>query len=92
MSYRVELSRRARKYLMSLPKKDRRLVGDRLLRLSEDPRPPRTKRLGGRLRGQYRLRVGDHRILYAVSDDVRVVQVTHIGPRPSVYDDAERES
>lgn len=90
MSYRVEVSRRARKYLLALSKKDGRLVGGRVQQLSEAPRPWGAKRLTGSLEGQYRLRVGDHRILYAVSDDARVVHVSHIGPRSSVYDDAER--
>ena len=90
MSYRVELLRRARRYLLSLPKKDRRLVGDRLLRLSDALGPP-IRKLTGRLEGQYRLRVGNHRILYAISDDVRVIQVTRTYPRPTVHDEAERE-
>lgn len=86
MKYQVELSRQAKKAFLALPKRDRRLVGRRLRDLAEDPTPHGAKTL----KGYYRLRAGAHRIIYAVQDDESLVLVVRIGPRHSVYDDAER--
>lgn len=87
MSYQVELSRRARKAFLALPARERKLIGRRLLALANDPRPPGAKALTQALRGYYRLRVGDYRIIYSVQDDRLLVGVIRIGPRHSVYDD-----
>lgn len=87
MTYQVELSRRAKKAFLALPKRDRKLIGRRLMALSHDPRPPGTKALVQGLKGHYRLRVGDYRIIYTVQDEVLRVCVIRIGPRHSVYDD-----
>lgn len=90
MSYRVELTRRAEKGFLALPKRDRRQIGRRLLALADNPRPRGAKALTHPLRGHYRLRVGDYRIVYTVQDDRLLVIVVRVGPRRSVYGDAER--
>ena len=36
-------------------------------------------------RGTYRVRQGDYRIVYTVTDDIRVVSVTDIGNRSTIY-------
>lgn len=33
----------------------------------------------------YRIRVGDHRIVYTVDDQVRIVNVTNVGHRREIY-------
>ena len=103
MSYRVELSRQAKQAFLALRERDRRLLGRRLLELAENPTPRGAQALtrglgdsaegfvsseGGK--GHYRLRAGDHRIVYAVQDEQLLVRVVRIGPRRSVYGDAER--
>lgn len=52
--------------------------------LAVDPRPPASRRLGGR--PAYRVRVGDYRILYTVEDGVLLVVVFRLGHRRDVYD------
>ncbi len=47
-----------------------------------------SKALHGRLAGMRSSRVGAYRILYYVDDEVRIVDVTDIGPRGDVYKDA----
>lgn len=90
MSYRVELSRQAKKALLALPKRDRRLIGRRLLALVDSPRPLGAKALARPLQAHYRLRVGDSRIIYTVRDKQLLVLVVRIGPRRDVYEEAER--
>ncbi|MDQ3114151.1 MAG: type II toxin-antitoxin system RelE/ParE family toxin [Actinomycetota bacterium] len=51
--------------------------------LSQDPRPPAARALQGR--PGLRIRVGDYRIIYTVTDDVLLVVVVTIGHRRDVY-------
>lgn len=90
MSYGVELSRQARRAFLDMGSRDRRRVGRRLRELAENPRPPGAKALAGELKGHYRLRTGDQRIVYTVQDELQLVRVVRIGPRHSVYDDTGR--
>jgi mRNA interferase RelE/StbE len=48
-----------------------------------DPRPPGVSRLAGR--DNYRIRVGDHRAVYAIDDAERVVIVARIAHGREVY-------
>ena len=51
--------------------------------LAADPRPHGVRHLTGV--DAYRVRVGDYRIVYEVHDTVRVVSVTNVGHRRSIY-------
>jgi mRNA interferase RelE/StbE len=52
-------------------------------RLATDPRPEGVVKLAGR--DDYRIRVGDYRIVYAVDDDERLVIIARIAHRREVY-------
>ncbi|GHD14841.1 hypothetical protein GCM10010313_41700 [Streptomyces violarus] len=52
------------------------VVLDRIDQLADDPRPAGTVPYGVDIR---RLRVGDHRVLYAIDDEVIHILVTHLG-------------
>lgn len=51
--------------------------------LAENPRPSGAVKLAGR--DDYRVRVGDNRIVYAVDDAERLVIVARIAHRRNVY-------
>ena len=51
--------------------------------LATNPRPTGTVRLAGR--DNFRIRVGDYRIVYAVDDSDRLVIVARIAHRREVY-------
>ena len=38
------------------------------------------------LKRLWRIRVGQHRVIYAIDDDARMVRIAKIGPRERVYD------
>jgi mRNA interferase RelE/StbE len=57
----------------------------RIRKLAEDPRPPGSEKLSGQDR--YRIRQGDHRVVYAVDDERRAVEIVKIGHRREVYRD-----
>ena len=83
-SYRVFIKATAVKEIESISrKKDRQRVVRRIEQLSDDPRPPNSQKLSGHDR--YRLRCGSYRIVYAVTDADRRVQVVKVGHRKDVY-------
>lgn len=85
MIYRIELSPEAKKNLRRI--KDRRLH-DRLIAaiagLATDPRPPGCLKLVGEL-DQWRVRVGDWRVVYVIEGGRLVVVVVRVAPRGGVY-------
>jgi mRNA interferase RelE/StbE len=51
----------------------------------KDPRPAGCKKLKGD-KDQWRVRIGDWRVVYIVDDKARLVSVTRIAHRSEVYD------
>ena len=82
--YTVVLTKTARKQLDKLPDSVADLLLDAIERLAEDPRPDSCKKLRGRL--GYRIRKGDYRIIYDITDDVLTVEVVAIGHRRQIYE------
>ena len=85
MSYRVIVARGAQKDMRDLHPDVLREVDKRILSLSNDPRPSGAVPLKGKRRGYLRVRVGQHRIIYAVDDETRTVAIVAVGPRGGVY-------
>ena len=81
--YRIELKKSVQKDFESIPRKDLQRIIGAIAALADDPRPPQSKKLSGL--EQYRLRQGNYRILYSVSDDVLVVFVVAVGHRKDIY-------
>lgn len=86
MTYPIELSTSAAKAVEKLGKAKRLRIVGAIELLSVDPRPPRAKMLRGGDHGRWRVRVGDHRIVYAIEDDRLVVLVLRVAHRRDVYD------
>lgn len=83
-TYRVEVARRALKSLAALPHRGQQRVRGAIDLLADTPRPPNCVAMRGE-KSTYRVRVGDHRIVYEVHDTVLLVQVVRIGHRRDVY-------
>lgn len=83
MSYHVDLSRRAAKALDALEKTPRRRVMAVIDQLATEPRPSGCVKLSGR--SQWRVRVGDYRVLYEIHDDALLVLVIEVGHRRNIY-------
>jgi len=84
MNYAVHLKRSAEKELEDLPDHVHDRIVKRLLALEENPRPRGVRKLRDRT-GEYRLRVGDYRVLYVVDDTAHVVEVIAIRHRREAY-------
>jgi mRNA interferase RelE/StbE len=84
-SYRVALTSSAEKELNGLPKKVIARIVPRLEHLASVPRPPGCKKLKGGDH-EWRIRVGDYRIVYVIDDTARLVDVTRIAHQREVYE------
>jgi mRNA interferase RelE/StbE len=65
-------------------KKDRQRVVARILALADEPRPVGCEKLAGP-EGRFRVRQGQFRVVYAVSDTSRTIEVVKVGHRREVY-------
>jgi mRNA interferase RelE/StbE len=83
--YSVELKASARKELDRLPAKSIQRIFPKLEGLAAEPRPDGCKKLKGGQR-EWRIRVGDYRVVYTIDDEKLVVSVTRIRHRSEVYD------
>ncbi|MCM3886249.1 type II toxin-antitoxin system RelE/ParE family toxin [Frankia sp. R82] len=77
---------RAVRQLRAIPQPTALALLQALSLLGDDPRRPgsQVKKLAGH-EDRYRLRVGDHRILYEVDDGVLVVLAVGVGHRREVH-------
>ena len=82
-SYRLLIKESAARELEGLGLADRRRIVDRILSLSDNPRPAGSEKLSGQ--EKYRVRQGDFRILYEVADRSQTVTIVKIGHRREVY-------
>jgi len=83
-SYRIEVRPAAARALRKLDPSICPRIQGAIALLAQDPRPPASRPLRGRQ--GFRVRVGDYRIIYTVSDDVLLVVVVTLGHRRDVYD------
>ncbi len=82
--YRVILKPAADRDLDKLPRDVARRIAEQLRALATDPRPPGTVKMQG-TRNEYRVRVGDYRIVFEVNDREQTVRVGRIANRREVY-------
>lgn len=83
-NYRVALTSSAAKELKNLSGSWIARIAPRVERLSVNPRPPGCKKLQGGDR-EWRIRVGDYRVVYTIDDAKLLVEVTRIRHRRDVY-------
>ena len=85
MSYRVDVPRRQQRVLDALPASERARVTRAIAELGHDPRPPGVKKLTGI--PEWRIRVGDYRVIYSIWDRDDLVLITKIARRSeTTYD------
>ena len=82
-SYRLFIKPSAAREIEAIPKKERLRIIRRIQDLSDNPRPPGCEKLSGQ--DKYRVRQGQYRIIYSVSDDELIVCVVKVGHRRDVY-------
>jgi len=83
MKYEVEFRPSARKSLDKVPRKDRLRIEGAIELLRSDPYPPAAIKLTER--NEYRVRVGNYRVVYDIVKGRLVILVLAIGHRKDVY-------
>lgn len=83
--YRVELKASALRELDALPDTALARVVRKMDALGDVPWPAGCKKLKG-YKDQWRIRVGDWRVVYTIHDVEKLVSVTRIAHRREVYD------
>ena len=83
MAYQVRLKKRVIKTLMTFDEPNYSRIKESIYDLSLNPRPYSYIKLKDR--NGYRVRVGDFRIIYAIYDNILVVEVLDLGHRKEIY-------
>lgn len=85
MSYTLIFARRALKQLRHMPKELAVRVWTKANALREEPRPSGCLKVPEFGEGTYRIRVGDARVVYRLSDSNKLIEVLVIDWRDSAY-------
>jgi len=84
-NYTITIKASARRELERLDDSVLTRVVSKIESLAGNPRPSGCKKLR-RFQNQWRVRVGDYRVVYAIDDSRRIVDVNRIRHRRDVYD------
>ncbi len=82
--YEVKIVKSAIKELSNIPTKEALRITEKIYQLRDDPRPKSCVKLSGS-KDEYRIRVGNYRVLYTINDYILLVQVFKIGHRKDAY-------
>jgi mRNA interferase RelE/StbE len=84
MSYRIIISKSVQKQMDALPDDMSDRVAEKLQQLAEEPCPSGVVKLKG-ADNEYRIRVGDYRIRYEISDQDKAIRLLQCKHRREVY-------
>jgi mRNA interferase RelE/StbE len=84
MTHRIEFKPSARKEFLDLPADKQKRLAKAIDKLAETPRPAGVEKMAGSA-NDYRIRVGDYRIIYEVQDEILLIMVLKIAHRREVY-------
>jgi len=85
VKYSLEIKPSAQKELDALGDRLFTRIDRKIMAVADNPRPAGCKKLKG-YKDQWRIRVGDWRVVYIISDATKVVSVTRIAHRREVYE------
>jgi mRNA interferase RelE/StbE len=88
MSWRIEVKPSAEKQYLKLDAPTRQRIKEALRELEGSDQPlmhPRVRPLTGKLKGDYRVRIGPWRVLLTPDRETRVLHVYAILPRSGAY-------
>jgi len=83
VKYQVQILHTAEKEMDKLPTPIHTRISRKILSLENNPRPRGAKKLSGR--EEYRLRLGEYRILYSINDRDGIITVFAVGHCREVY-------
>ena len=84
MAYQIEFAPHAYRQFKKLERDAQLLLLAKIEGLSTNPRPAGVKKLAS-VEDLYRIRVGDHRVVYQIRDRAFMILVVKVGHRRDVY-------
>lgn len=85
MAYQIRIKKSAEKELEKLPLPAILILRTKILKLANNPFPPGYKKLKG-FKNQYRIRIGDYRVIYGIENQLFIIEILKIGDRKNIYD------
>ena len=85
VKYSLEIKPSAQKELDALDDTVFKRIDRKILALADNPRPAGCKKLKG-FKDQWRIRVGDWRVLYIIDPETKTVTVMHVAHRSEIYE------
>ena len=82
--YQVLIERSAEKDLKKITAEERPKLTNAMRALANEPRPTGCRKLVGS-ENDWRVRVGNYRVIYEISDEVRIVRIQRIRHRKDSY-------
>lgn len=82
--YSIVYKKGVEKQLENLHDSDYVNITERILELANNPRPHGSQKLKGSI-NEYRIRVGNYRVIYTIADEVLIITVIKIAHRKDVY-------
>jgi len=83
VTYSITIKKSAQKSLEKISQPHQRNIIQSIRGLSDQPRPNACKKLSGR--DAWRIRVGNYRIIYEISDFELIVLIVDVGHRREIY-------
>jgi mRNA interferase RelE/StbE len=85
LKYSLEIKQSAQKELDALDDALFTRIDRKILALADNPRPAGCKKLKG-YQDQWRIRIGNYRVVYTIDNTTKTVTVTHVAHRREVYE------
>ena len=82
--YEVLLERRAQRDIKKLPTEVFHRIIQPIKALAEDPKPPGCRKIAGS-KNDWRIRIGEYRVIYEIDEHAEAVKVMRIRHRREIY-------
>ncbi len=82
--YKIIFSKSAEKELLNLPEREIPRIIHRIETLSDDPFPRGAKKLAGKI-NLWRIRFGNYRIVYSITQKILTIDIIRIRHRKDTY-------
>jgi len=83
--YWLEIKHSAQRELDALDNAVFARIDRKILALADNPRPAGCKKLRG-YKDQWRIRIGDRRVVYLIDDEAKLVTIMRVAHRRDVYE------
>ncbi|MCA0388676.1 MAG: type II toxin-antitoxin system RelE/ParE family toxin [Bacteroidetes bacterium] len=82
--YTLEFKSSVEKDFRKIPKTQQVKIWKEIQKLKDDPRPKNSRKLAG-TESDYRIRIGDYRVVYQIVDDSKLVVIFTAAHRKDIY-------